>query len=537
MKKFIVKKLKKIAIIFFILLIMLGAIQNYLSDSDNNNGYGIDVSSSYTSENACIDGMVYDNPNAPLYNKKTYSNHGGVTPEGYVKLAKQVRDYLRPVLREKGVEQYIDLLVSMCFNESQYGVTNKTNWLGSKGKHKAGIDSILGGVDAFVDNCLPATQKVKSKDIKVLLCCYNMGTLYPQFIANKGGDSKSNRDAFLKKYPSGVNNYPERILSFVKAQTPSDAGYGSGDDVSTDGDRDKLVAFAKKQIGKDYVYGTNGPKTFDCSGLMQYSYKKALGINLPRSSQAQYNGSTKINKNDVKKGDLVFFGGGKSSISHVAMCLGNDKMIEAPHTGAQVRIASISKHGKVVGYGRYIKESANSSSGSKSSVPLYSMGDKRWGSYVWKGPHGNTLARSGCGPTSIAMALKYWTNKDITPLTVGKWCTKRNSYHDTGGMSHALPAAISKYYNVQCKQLNSFDSAVSELKKGHTVLAACVAPGMFTDNGHIILLAKITKDGKIIVNDPNSKNYRKSILKSGFEHGFPQSTMRNQTHVWWSMYK
>lgn len=531
------KKLKKLAIIFFILIVLLGAIQNFLGNSttENNNS----ISSSYTSENACIDGMVYDNPKAPLYNKKTYSNHGGVTPEGYVKRAKQVRDYLRPVLREKGVEQYIDLLVSMCFNESNYGVANKTNWLGSKGKHKAGIDSVLSGVDALVDNCIPATQKVKSTDIKVLLCCYNMGTKYPEFIKDKGGDSVSNRNAFLQEYPSGVNNYPERILSLVKAQLPSDAGYSTGDDISTSEDREKLVAFTKKQLGKDYVYGTNGPKTFDCSGLIQYCYKKALKINLSHSSQEQYNSSTKISKKEVKKGDLVFFGRGKSNISHVAMCLGADKMIEAPHTGAQVRIASISKHGKVVGYGRYIKETYNSSSGSKTSVPLYFMGDSRWKNYVWKGPHGNTIGASGCGVTSLAMALEYWTNKDITPLTVGKWCTARSSsgYHTKGGMSHSLPSAICKYYNVQCKKLSNFDQAVSELKKGHVIVASCRAPGLFTNNGHIIVLSKITKDGKIIVHDPNQKNYSKSSLKIGFKNGFSQETMRNQTKAWWSTYK
>jgi len=96
------------------------------------------------------------------------------------------------------------------------------------------------------------------------------------------------------------------------------------------------VAEAQKQIGKPYVWAAAGPNSFDCSGLMLYAYKKA-GVSLPHYSGDQYSGQPKVSKGSELPGDLVFFG---SPIHHVGMVIGGGKMIEAPYTGAYVRISS-----------------------------------------------------------------------------------------------------------------------------------------------------------------------------------------------------
>lgn len=90
---------------------------------------------------------------------------------------------------------------------------------------------------------------------------------------------------------------------------------------------------AKKHLGTSYVYGAVGPTHFDCSGFTKYVYKKSIGKSLPRTAQAQYNGTKKVLKKNIQKGDLVYFGSSKSSISHIGMYIGNGRMIDSQNRG------------------------------------------------------------------------------------------------------------------------------------------------------------------------------------------------------------
>lgn len=103
------------------------------------------------------------------------------------------------------------------------------------------------------------------------------------------------------------------------------------------------ISYAQAQLGIPYQYGGDGPGVngstgFDCSGLTQAAYK-AAGITLPRVAQDQYD-ATKNNPTGgtIQPGDLVFFGTSLSNISHVGIYIGSNLMIDAPHTGADVRI-------------------------------------------------------------------------------------------------------------------------------------------------------------------------------------------------------
>ncbi|WP_043638403.1 C40 family peptidase [Nonomuraea candida] len=96
----------------------------------------------------------------------------------------------------------------------------------------------------------------------------------------------------------------------------------------------KAVAVAKNQIGDPYRYGGTGPGSFDCSGLVQFAWKKA-GVKLPRVASSQFARTrNKISWRNLQPGDLMFFNG----LGHVGMYVGKGKMIHSPRTGERVRI-------------------------------------------------------------------------------------------------------------------------------------------------------------------------------------------------------
>jgi cell wall-associated NlpC family hydrolase len=99
----------------------------------------------------------------------------------------------------------------------------------------------------------------------------------------------------------------------------------------------KAVAIAREQIGKPYRYGGNGPRSFDCSGLVQYVYHKA-GVRLPRTADAQHRHVKRhVRFKDLAAGDLVYFyGDGHTGI--VSKVKGSKVyMIHAAHTGTRIR--------------------------------------------------------------------------------------------------------------------------------------------------------------------------------------------------------
>jgi cell wall-associated NlpC family hydrolase len=98
------------------------------------------------------------------------------------------------------------------------------------------------------------------------------------------------------------------------------------------------VWWAEKALGHWYQWGAAGPNVFDCSGLTMWAYGHA-GISLPHYSGAQIGVGARVGVANLQPGDLVFFG---SPIHHVGMYVGHGDFIESPHTGAQVRISSLS---------------------------------------------------------------------------------------------------------------------------------------------------------------------------------------------------
>ncbi|MEZ0354365.1 C40 family peptidase [Mycobacterium sp. pR1184] len=95
------------------------------------------------------------------------------------------------------------------------------------------------------------------------------------------------------------------------------------------------VRAALSRLGRPYVWGATGPDQFDCSGLVQWAYARA-GIHLDRTTYEQINDGIPVPRSQVRPGDLVF-----PHTGHVQMAIGNNLVVEAPYSGASVRISRL----------------------------------------------------------------------------------------------------------------------------------------------------------------------------------------------------
>ncbi len=121
----------------------------------------------------------------------------------------------------------------------------------------------------------------------------------------------------------------------------------SDNSTSTSTSVSKVISYAKKLLGKPYVWGAEGPSSFDCSGFTCYVFKNAANINLPRVSKDQSNYGTYVKKSDLREGDLIFFdtsGENDGNVSHVGIYLGNNQFIHCSSSKGQVVISEMSSY-------------------------------------------------------------------------------------------------------------------------------------------------------------------------------------------------
>ena len=105
----------------------------------------------------------------------------------------------------------------------------------------------------------------------------------------------------------------------------------------------RLVGKAMDLVGVKYRFGGTSPETgLDCSGYVQYVFKNAVGVALPRVASAQSQVGEKIaNSSDMRPGDMVFFNTRGFAFSHVGIYVGNGMFIHSPRSGASVRVESM----------------------------------------------------------------------------------------------------------------------------------------------------------------------------------------------------
>ncbi|HSP73238.1 MAG TPA: NlpC/P60 family protein [Gaiellaceae bacterium] len=97
-----------------------------------------------------------------------------------------------------------------------------------------------------------------------------------------------------------------------------------------------VVGIAMSQLGKPYVWGAAGPSSFDCSGLIAYSFAQ-LGVSVPHSTYALWGMGSAVSRDQLQPGDLVFFDG----LGHAGIYIGGGQFVHAPHTGDVVKISSL----------------------------------------------------------------------------------------------------------------------------------------------------------------------------------------------------
>lgn len=139
---------------------------------------------------------------------------------------------------------------------------------------------------------------------------------------------------------------------------------------------------------------------------------------------------------------------------------------------------------------------------SDDEIPLFIQWDSRWG-YVSYGD--DNIALSGCAPTCLAMVIVGITGNDkVTPDTVAEFATENNYYLKGTGTKWTIMTEGCLQFGVKGRTVGLSKTRVfAELEKGHPIICS-MGPGDFTTLGHFIVLAGV-RDGKIIVNDPNSR--------------------------------
>jgi cell wall-associated NlpC family hydrolase len=129
---------------------------------------------------------------------------------------------------------------------------------------------------------------------------------------------------------------PRQSSQSAQPSQPAPTGSGKGA---------VAVRFAYAQLGKPYVFGADGPGSYDCSGLTMAAWN-AAGVGLPHNAAMQYNSIPHVSRSALSPGDLVFSNG----LGHVTIYIGNGQVISAPTSGRNVQVQSLPS--SVNGYGR-----------------------------------------------------------------------------------------------------------------------------------------------------------------------------------------
>ena len=104
---------------------------------------------------------------------------------------------------------------------------------------------------------------------------------------------------------------------------------------------DAIIEYSKQFLGTPYVYGANGPDSFDCSGFTKYVFAH-FGYSLNRSASGQLDNGKEVALSEIQPGDLVFFiyDGATTRASHVGIYIGNDQFIHASTGSKQAVVIS-----------------------------------------------------------------------------------------------------------------------------------------------------------------------------------------------------
>jgi cell wall-associated NlpC family hydrolase len=151
-----------------------------------------------------------------------------------------------------------------------------------------------------------------------------------------------------------------KAMNSLSTAQKSSLGLGQVKDTGTylgpPGAANTALQTALSKRGSQYQWGGNGPNAFDCSGLTKFAYA-AAGVTIPRVAVDQYRVGRPVAQNELQPGDLVFYDdgtGNPAAIHHVAMYVGEGKMVDAPTEGQLVDVRPIRGDGHYIGARRIV---------------------------------------------------------------------------------------------------------------------------------------------------------------------------------------
>ena len=168
---------------------------------------------------------------------------------------------------------------------------------------------------------------------------------------------KSTSNGWSKITSGSITGYVNS--SYLTSKKPSTAtssnssSSNTNSSTSTSNSASKVISYAKKLLGKPYVWGAQGPNGFDCSGFTYYVFKNSAGITLPRTSSAQSRYGKAVSKSNLKAGDLIFFdtvGPNNGAVTHVGLYIGNGQFIHAASGQGKVVINNLNSSYYVKAY-------------------------------------------------------------------------------------------------------------------------------------------------------------------------------------------
>jgi cell wall-associated NlpC family hydrolase len=218
------------------------------------------------------------------------------------------------------------------------------------------LDAMLttGSPDTFIDQMTMLNMLAKDEQARIS----DVITAKQQYDSQKAPidelvAKQAEQEAALAQQETQINAEIKNLQDMRLKAYGSSTGTGSLKPVAcpfeyTGGPGTKAAQVACQQIGKKYVWATEGPNTFDCSGLTMYAWKQAGYPTLRHYTMWQYEDTKRVTRADLKAGDLVFF---YSDKHHVGLYVGGGWMVHAPNPSEPVQMKKIDSE-PISGYGR-----------------------------------------------------------------------------------------------------------------------------------------------------------------------------------------
>lgn len=233
-------------------------------------------------------------------------------------------------------------------------------------KHQAGISrlgySIQVGAFSEVRNAERLTVKLQSKGIEAFYFRKDNGVYVVRFgdyqtrnVAKKSAE-KLVAEKIVESYfiasPDAVFSKAVKVdkakqdIPTLQRKSPAATGLGA-----------VAARTAERFVGIPYRWGGDTVvEGMDCSGFVRAVYN-LCGVNIPRTSAEQYRAGDRVRKEDLKDGDLVFFGASVEQINHVGIYVGNGRFVHAPRRGEEIRVSALEEkyfNERFVGAKRYL---------------------------------------------------------------------------------------------------------------------------------------------------------------------------------------